>query len=101
MIGFYVYLIIGLLWFLIISIYNWRAFNGLKFLIGICAYPLLYPLFFYFQLKKAHIFKKTIKDFNTFKFLLFNDYGPKQESNKDFKVGDQDFPSFTVDDDVF
>ena len=101
MIGFYVYLIIGLLWFLIISIYNWREFNGLKFLIGICAYPLLYPLFFYFQLKKAHIFKKTIKDFNTFKFLLFNDYGPKQESNKGFGDAGQDFSSFTNKDDIF
>lgn len=101
MIVFYIYLLIGLLWFLIISIYNWRGFNGLKFLIGIIAYPLLFPVFFYLQLKKVSIFKKTIKGFNTSKFLLVNDYGFEQDTNdldpenkNYFKVSDKDYPSF-------
>ena len=101
MIVLYSYLLIGLVWFLIISIYNWREFNGLKFLVGILAYPLLFPVFFYLQLKKALLFKKTLKGFNAFRFLLFNDYGPKQESNKGFGDADQDFQSFTNKDDIF
>ena len=101
MIVLYSYLLIGLVWFLIISIYNRREFNGLKFLVGILAYPLLFPVFFYLQLKKALLFKKTLKGFNTFRFLLFNDYGPKQESNKSYGFTDQDFQSFTNKDDIF
>ena len=100
MIVFYIYLLIGLLWFLLISIYNWRSFNGLKFLIGIIAYPLLFPVFFYLQLKKVSIFKKTLKGFNTFKFLLFNHSGTesstfesKQENINDFTNVD-DFSNF-------
>ena len=94
-------MLIGLLWFLLISTYNWRSFNGLKFLIGIIAYPLLFPVFFYLQLKKVSIFKKTLKGFNTFKFLLFNDYGFEQKTNDTdpenenyFEVSDKDYPSF-------
>jgi hypothetical protein len=101
MIGFYIYLLIGLFWFLIISIYNWREFNGLKFLVGIVAYPLLFPVFFYLQLKKVSVFKKTLKGFNTFKFLFFNDYGfesntynPNPENNNDFRGSDKDIPPF-------
>jgi len=101
MIGFYIYLLIGLFWFLMISIYNWRKFNGLRFVVGIIAYPLLFPFFFYLQLKKVSIFKKTLKGFNTFKFLFFNDYGSesstfvsKQESNHDFRTFDDDLPPF-------
>tara|TARA_B110000467_G_C18087549_1_gene350079 strand:+ start:229 stop:534 length:306 start_codon:yes stop_codon:yes gene_type:complete len=101
MIVFYIYLLIGLLWFLIISGYNWREFNGLKFLVGIIAYPLLFPVFFYLQLKKVSIFKKTLKGFNTIKFLFFNDYGskpntydPNPENDNDFQVSDKDFPPF-------
>ena len=101
MIVFYIYLLIGLFWFLIISLYNWRDFKGLRFLIGIIAYPLLFPFFFYFQLKKIAIFKKTLKGFNTFKFLLFNDYGFEQNNNDTdpenenyFEVSDKDYPSF-------
>ncbi len=101
MIGLYIYLLIGLFWFLIISMHNWRQFNGLKFLVGIIAYPLLFPVFFYLQLKKASILKKTLKGFNTFKFLFFNDYGsesntydPNPENDNDFKVSDKDFPPF-------
>ena len=101
MIGFYIYLLIGLFWFLIISIYNWRKFNGIKFLIGIIAYPLLFPVFFYLQLKKVPIFKKTLKGFNTFRFLFFNDYGTessffesKQENINDFSNFDDDTPPF-------
>jgi len=74
MIGFYTYLLIGLFWFLILAIYNWREFKGLKFIIGIIAYPVLFPFFFYLQLKKVSIFKKTLKGFNTFNdFTNFND----------------------------
>ncbi len=101
MIVFYIYLLIGLFWFLIISMYNWREFNGLKFLIGIIAYPLLFPVFFYLQLKKVSIFKKTLKGFNTFRFLFFNDYGsepntydPNPEKDNYFQVSDKDFPPF-------
>jgi len=101
MIVFYIYLLIGLSWFLIISMYNWREFHGLKFLVGIIAYPLLFPFFFFLQLKKVSVFKKTLKGFNTFKFLLFNDYGTesstfvsKQESNHDFSKFDDDLPPF-------
>ena len=101
MIGFYIYLLIGLFWFLIISIYNWREFNGLKFLVGIIAYPLFFPVFFFLQLKKVSVFKKTLKCFNTFKFLFFNDYGSEPntsnlnpENDNDFKVSDKKFPPF-------
>ena len=101
MIGFYIYLLIGLFWFLIISIYNWREFKGLRFLIGIIAYPLLFPFFFYLQFKKVSIFKKTLKAFNTFRFLFFNDYGSesstfesKQENINDFSTFDDDLPPF-------
>ncbi len=101
MIVFYIYLLIGLLWFLLISTYNWRSFNGLKFLIGIIAYPLLFPVFFYLQLKKVSIFKKTLKEFNTFKFLFFNDHGsesntfvPQKENINDFSNFDDDFTPF-------
>lgn len=100
MIVLYLYLLIGLVWFLIISIYSWREFNGLKFLVGILAYPLLFPLFFHLQLKKVFIFKKTLKGFNTFKFLIFNDYGFRgKEVNYNFS--DNYFNSKKVDEDVF
>ncbi len=97
MIVFYIYLLIGLLWFLIISIYNWRGFNGLKFLIGTIAYPLLFPFFFYLQLKKVSIFKKTLKEFNTFKFLLFNDYGTESST---FESKQENIYGFTNFDDI-
>ena len=101
MIVLYSYLLIGLVWFLIISIYSWREFNGLKFLVGILAYPLLFPVFFYLQLKKALLFKKTIKGFNAFRFLLFNDYGFNREKNNGFRNPDDVFPSFKNNDDIF
>ena len=101
MIELYIYLLIGFFWFLIISVYNWREFNGLKFFVGIFTYPLLFPVFFYLQLKKVPIFKKTLKGFNTFRFLFFNDYESepntfvsKQESNHDFSTFDDDLPKF-------
>jgi hypothetical protein len=94
MIGLYTYLLIGLFWFVIISIYNWRGFNGLRFLIGVIAYPLLFPFFFYLQLKKVSIFKKTIKGFNTFKFLLFNDYGTESSTFESKQENINDFTNF-------
>ena len=94
MIGFYTYLLIGLFWFLIIAIYNWREFKGLKFIIGIIAYPLLFPFFFYLQLKKVSIFKKTLKGFNTFKFLLFNDYGTDSSTFESKQENINDFTNF-------
>ena len=97
MIGLYIYLLIGLFWFLMISIYNWRELKGLRFLIGIIAYPLLFPFFFFLQLKKVSIFKKTLKGFNTFKFLCFNDYGTESST---FASKQENIYGFTNFDDI-
>ena len=99
MIILYLYLLIGLVWFLTITIYNRKEFNGLKFLVGIFTYPLLFPMFFHLQLKKAFIFRKTLKEFNTLKFLFFNDYGFR-EKEVNYHFSENDFNP-KIDEDVF
>ena len=70
----YIYLIIGLLWFLAITAYDLSKFHLFKFLLGLIAYPVLYPVFFYLNVKKYSTCRKYLKPFSKYRMFLFNDY---------------------------
>lgn len=74
MILLYIYLIVGLLWFLANTAYNLPEFHLFKFIVGCLAYPILYPIFFYFNVRKYHTCKQYMKPFSKYRLLLFNDY---------------------------
>ena len=56
-------------------------------------------MFFHLQLKKAFVFRKTLKEFNTLKFLFFNDYGFR-EKEVNYHFSENDFNP-KIDEDVF
>jgi len=73
----YIYLSIGLIWFLIITAYLLPEFHPLKFVWGCLAYPILFPIFFYLNVRKYHTCKQYMKPFSKYRILFFNDYVEK------------------------
>ena len=68
-----IYLIIGLLQFLILWTKNIKKNNFQSLILGLIFYPILWPCFIINRLVQLSVLKRTLKPFKILHFILFNE----------------------------
>jgi len=75
-----IYILIGLLQFLILRIKSITKNNFQSLIIGLIFYPILWPCFIINRLGQLSVLKRTLKPFKILHFILFNEFIIKDDS---------------------
>lgn len=69
-----IYILVGLLQFLILRIKSITKNNFQSLIIGLIFYPILWPCFIINRLGQLSVLKRTLKPFKILHFILFNEF---------------------------